>query len=61
MNNNEEDQFPIKVDGKVYGPIEMNRIISDLKSGELTNQAKFWDGEDWVPISILLNEKDHLY
>ena len=57
MSNTKEDKaFPIKVEDEVYGPIDMNRIIEDVKSGELTEKAKFWDGEDWVPVPILLNE-----
>ena len=57
MSNTEElDEFPVKVDNDVYGPIKLDRIISDVKEGKLTDEAKFWDGEDWVPVSILLDD-----
>ena len=59
MNNTEElDEFAVKVDDDVYGPIKIDRIISDVKEGKLTDKAKFWDGEDWVPVSILLNDDE---
>ena len=54
--NNEE--FPVKVDDKIYGPISMERLVSDVKSGKLTSEARFWDGEEWVPVSILLEKED---
>jgi len=54
--NNEE--FPVKVDDQVYGPISIERLVSDVKSGKLTNEARFWDGEEWVPVSILLEKGD---
>ena len=57
MSDTEElDEFPVKVDDDVYGPIKIDRIISDVREGKLTNKAKFWDGEDWVPVSILLGD-----
>ncbi len=59
MNNTEElDEFAVKVDEDVYGPIKIDRIISDVKEGKLTDKAKFWDGEDWVPVSILLDDDE---
>ena len=27
-----------------------------MREGKLTDKAKFWDGEDWVPVSILLGD-----
>jgi len=58
MKDIEKDKkFPVKVDDKIYGPIQMDRIISDVKNGELTEKAKFWDGEDWVPVLLLTNDK----
>ena len=57
MSSTEElDEFPVKVDDDVYGPIKIDRIISDVREGKLTDKAKFWDGEDWVPVSILLGD-----
>ena len=57
MNTNNEE-FPVKVDDKIYGPISMERLVSDVKGGKLTNEARFWDGEEWVPVSILLEKED---
>ena len=57
MNTNNEE-FPVKVDDKIYGPISMERLVSDVKSGKLTNEARFWDGEEWVPVTILLEKED---
>jgi len=52
------EEFPVKVNNEIYGPISVQRIISDLKSGELTAEARFWDGEDWIPVSLLLDESE---
>lgn len=52
------EEFPVKVNNEIYGPIPVQRIISDLKSGELTTEARFWDGEDWIPVSLLLDENE---
>lgn len=61
MSDTEKEQeFPVKVGEDIYGPIPLKRIISDVTNGELTDEAKFWDGEDWVPVSILLNNSDLL-
>ena len=57
MDTNKEE-FPVKVGDQIYGPISMERLVSDVKSGELTNEARFWDGEEWVPISILSEKED---
>ena len=51
------DEFPVKVDDEIYGPIPFERIISDVMNGELTDDARFWDGKDWVPVSILLRDR----
>ena len=58
MDTNKEE-FPVKVGDQIYGPISMERLVSDVKSGELTSEARFWDGEEWVPISILSEKEDH--
>ena len=52
------EEFPIKVNDEIYGPISAKRIISDVKSGELTVEARFWDGDDWIPVSLLLDENE---
>ena len=52
------EEFPVKVNDEIYGPISAKRIISDVKSGELTVEARFWDGEDWIPVSLLLDENE---
>ena len=52
----DKEEFPVKVGNDVYGPIALDRIITDVKNGELTKNATFWDGEDWVPVSLLLEE-----
>ena len=52
----DKEEFPVKVGNDVYGPIALDRIIADVKNGELTKNATFWDGEDWVPVSLLLEE-----
>mgnify|MGYP006982485869 FL=1 len=57
MDTNKEE-FPVKVDDEIYGPIAMERLVSDVKNGKLTNEARFWDGEEWVPVSILLEKED---
>ena len=58
MNKDEEnEEYPVKVGDGIYGPISLGRLVSDVKSGELTNEARFWDGEDWVPVSILMGEE----
>ena len=45
MSSTEElDEFPVKVDDDVYGPIKIDRIISDVREGKLTDKAKFWAG-----------------
>ena len=54
MDANEE--FPVKVGDEVYGPIPLERLISDVKNGELTSDARIWDGQDWVPVTILVGE-----
>lgn len=56
--NKESEEFPVKVNEEIYGPIPIGKLISDVKSGELTNEAKFWDGEDWVPVTLLLDENE---
>ncbi len=53
----EKDEFPVKVGDDIYGPISLERLTSDVKSGKLTDQARVWDGEDWVPISIVIGEE----
>ena len=57
MDTNKEE-FPVKVGDQIYGPISMERLVSDVKSGELTSEARFWDGEEWVPVSILSEKED---
>ena len=57
MDTNKEE-FSVKVGDQIYGPISMERLVSDVKSGELTSEARFWDGEEWVPISILSEKED---
>jgi|TARA_B100001250_G_scaffold53502_1_gene41616 hypothetical protein len=49
-----EQEYLIKVDDEVYGPIPEVRLIEDLGRGELSKDARFWDGEDWLPIGFLL-------
>ena len=53
----EKDEFPVKVGDDIYGPISLERLTTDLKNGNLTNQARVWDGEDWVPITIVVGEE----
>ena len=47
-------EYLVKVDDEVYGPIPEERLIEDLGKGELSKDARFWDGEDWLPIGFLL-------
>ena len=49
-----EQEYLVKVDDEVYGPIPEERLIEDLGKGNLSKDARFWDGEDWLPISFLL-------
>ena len=51
-----KEEFPVKVGDDIYGPISLERLTSDVKNGKLTDQAKVWDGKDWVPISIVIGE-----
>ena len=52
----EDEEFLVKVDDDVYGPISLERLTADVQNGKLTDLAKVWDGEDWVPISIVIGE-----
>ena len=52
----EKEEFPVKVDDEIYGPIPIDRIISDVKNGELTKDATFLDNGQWIPVSLLLEE-----
>ena len=54
--NKENEEFPVKVGDEIYGPIPLKRLVSDVKSGELTSEARIWDGNDWVPVSIVTGE-----
>ena len=55
MSDSDIDQeYLVKVDDEVYGPISEERLIEDLGKGELSKDARFWDGEDWLPIGFLL-------
>ena len=55
MSDSEIDQeYLVKVDDEVYGPIPEKRLVDDLGKGELSKDARFWDGEDWLPIGFLL-------
>ncbi|OIR22931.1 MAG: hypothetical protein BEU00_01345 [Marine Group III euryarchaeote CG-Epi3] len=49
-----EQEYLVKVDEEVYGPITEKRLIADLGKGLLSKDARFWDGEDWLPIGFLL-------
>lgn len=53
----EDEEFLIKVNEKIYGPIPLHRIISDLESGELTSEARFLDNDDWIPVRLLIKER----
>ena len=55
--NEEEQEFPVKVEGEIYVPISLKRIIDDLKNGELTKDALFWDGENWISVTLLQKEE----
>ncbi|HJM17464.1 MAG TPA: hypothetical protein QGI59_03045 [Candidatus Poseidoniia archaeon] len=52
----EKKEFLIKVNDDVYGPIPLDRIINDVKNGELTKNATFFDNDDWIPVLLLLEE-----
>ena len=55
MNDSDiEQEYLVKVDDEVYGPISEERLIDDLGKGQLSKDARFWDGEDWLPIEFLL-------
>ena len=55
MSDSDIDQeYLVKVDNEVYGPIPEERLIEDLGKGDLSKDARFWDGEDWLPIGFLL-------
>ena len=55
MNDSEiKQEYLVKVEDEVYGPISEERLIEDLGKGNLSKDARFWDGEDWLPISFLL-------
>ena len=54
--NEKEQEFPVKVEGEIYGPIPLQRIINDVKNEELTKDALFWDGENWIPVTLLQTE-----
>ena len=55
MSNSEiEQEYLVKVDDEVYGPIPEERLIDDLGKCQLSKDARFWDGEDWLPIEFLL-------
>ena len=49
-----KQEYLVKVDDEVYGPIQEERLIDDLGKGQLSKDARFWDGEDWLPIEFLL-------
>ena len=53
----EKEEFLVKVEEEVYGPIPLDRIINDVKSGDLTKEATFFDNDNWIPVSLLLEEK----
>ena len=54
----EKEEFLVKVEEEVYGPIPLDRIINDLKNGELTKEATFFDNNNWIPVSLLLEENE---
>ena len=59
MNTTKEnEEFPVKVGDEIYGPIPLKRLVSDVKKGELTSEARIWDGKDWVPVSIVTGEEN---
>ena len=49
-----KQEYLVKVEDEVYGPISEERLIEDLGKGNLSKDARFWDGEDWLPIGFLL-------
>ena len=49
-----EPEYLVKVDDEVYGPISETRLVEDLGKGTLSKDARFWDGDDWLPIGFLL-------
>ena len=49
-----KQEYLVKVNDEVYGPIPEERLIDDLGKGQLSKDARFWDGEDWLPIEFLL-------
>lgn len=55
-NSDEKQEYLVKVDEEVYGPIPEDRLVEDLSKGELAKEAKFWDGEDWLPINFLVED-----
>ena len=40
---------------KLKAEQEEKRLVQDLGSGQLSKDARFWDGEDWLPIGFLLS------
>ena len=52
----EKEEYPVKVDDEIYGPIPIDRIINDVKNGELSKDATFLDNGDWIPVTLLLEE-----
>ena len=55
MSDSEIDQeYLVKVDDEVYWPISEKRLVDDLGKGTLSKEARFWDGEDWLPVGFLL-------
>ena len=52
----EKEEYPVKVDDEIYGPIPIDRIINDVKNGELSKDATFLDKGDWIPVTLLLEE-----
>ena len=52
-----KEEFLVKVKEEVYGPIPLDRIINDVKNGELTKEATFFDDNDWISVSLLLEEE----
>ena len=39
-----KQEYLVKVDDEVYGPIPEERLIDDLGKGQLSKDARFWDG-----------------
>ena len=48
----EKEEYPVKVDDEIYGPIPIDRIINDVKNGELSKDATFLDNGDWIPVTL---------